>query len=504
MALDPGRRHLFARRLLRVHGNGRNAHDHDCDDDHGRGARRHGQGLVKLQDAEREHEPDNRQRDVARREPADLQVQRRRAHIDDDGRQDIAAAREEGIDRLFRLVLLFPRGRQPEQLTRRIHDRIVGRIFGSLDPANEAEAGAGGNRRITAERNQRQREQRAAQAGVLDEARDDERLQQKRHHVHPELIAAGKRAEIRLLVEARVRSGERGGVPGQEARDQVLARRVHDVQQNDEHRDRPQIRASEDQLKPAGRRQRRLRPRVPRLTRIDDQVQPERHRQQDRRNLDDRLRGETEAEEMAGDVRSDRSARRHSDHDHRKEPVARRLVVDVVGVRPELRDERVVEDADPDEEGHADKRRVRRDGEREELDVDHEKERHADEELHTIDFRREPAVRRHEPHQQNCLAGRRVRADFGTSAHENQRLADGLDDRIADQQEEDVEEHQRRRRTFARADVGEERQDAVEQRLLVGWRTICGCRHMRDNSVRERPEPSRPPVTLARTVSGDR
>ena len=111
------------------------------------------------------------------------------------GRQHVAAAHEERVDRLLRLVLLLAGRRQPEQLTRGVHDRVVGRVLGRLDPAHHREADAGGDDGVAAERDERQRQQRAAQARVFDEARGDERLQQERGDVDPELIVAAERAD---------------------------------------------------------------------------------------------------------------------------------------------------------------------------------------------------------------------------------------------------------------------------------------------------------------------
>src|SRR5262249_57158021 len=45
------------------------------------------------------------------------------------------------------------------------------------------------------------------------------------------------------------------------------------------------------------------------------------------------------------------------------------------------------------------------------------------------------------------------------------RLAYRLDDRVADEEEKDVEHHEQRRRAFAGANVGEEREGAVDSRL---------------------------------------
>ena len=88
--------------------------------------------------------------------------------------------------------------------------------------------------------------------------------------------------------------------------------------------------------------------------------------------------------------------------------------------------------------------------------------------LRAVDARGEPAVERHESHQEQRLAGRRIRPDLGAAAQEDQRLAHRLDHRVADQQQEDVDEHQERRHPFAGANVREERQRAIEAGLSVG------------------------------------
>ena len=136
--------------------------------------------------------------------------------------------------------------RQPQQLPRRVHDRVVRRVLGGLDPAHDREADAGGDDRVAAERDERQRQQHAAQPGVLDQARRDERLEQERRDVDPELIVAGEGADVRLLVERRVGRRQLAATwPVEQPRDQVLAGRVDDVEQDDEQRDQPQIRAAQ-------------------------------------------------------------------------------------------------------------------------------------------------------------------------------------------------------------------------------------------------------------------
>jgi hypothetical protein len=82
-----------------------------------------------------------------------------------------------------------------------------------------------------------------------------------------------------------------------------------------------------------------------------------------------------------------------------------------------------------------------------------------------IHARCEPAVERHEPHEHDRLAGGRVRTKPGAAAEQDQRLANRLDHRVADEQQEDVQQQQRRGQPFAGANVGEDREQALERRL---------------------------------------
>ena len=99
---------------------------------------------------------------------------------------------------------------------------------------------------------------------------------------------------------------------------------------------------------------------------------------------------------------------------------------------------------------------------REQLDADDEEQRDADQQPDAVDARREPAVERHESHQHQRLSGRGVRPHLGAAAEQDQRLAHGLDHRVADEQQEDVDQHQHRRRAFAGADVGERADSSVD------------------------------------------
>ena len=137
------------------------------------------------QDQHREADPDERQRDIHSGKPPHAQLQCARPDEDDDGREHIAAPHEEGVDCLLGLVLLLATGWKPQELARGIHDRVVGRVLGSLDPSHDREPGARRDDRIAAERDQRQCQQGSSQSAVLDQSRGDERLQQERRRRSP-------------------------------------------------------------------------------------------------------------------------------------------------------------------------------------------------------------------------------------------------------------------------------------------------------------------------------
>mgnify|MGYP006319277291 CR=1 FL=1 len=57
-----------------------------------------------------------------------------------------------------------------------------------------------------------------------------------------------------------------------------------------------------------------------------------------------------------------------------------------------------------------------------------------------------------------------VRLQLGAAGGENQRLTDGLQDVVRQQQQEDVAEHQKRVPTFAGANVAEDAKPAIDDR----------------------------------------
>ena len=98
----------------------------------------------------------------------------------------------------------------------------------------------------------------------------------------------------------------------------------------------------------------------------------------------------------------------------------------------------------------------------------------ADEQPRPVHARGEPAVERDESHQEERLARGGIRPHLCAAAQEDQRFAHRLDHRVADQEQEDVDEHQDRRQPFAGANIGEERQRAIEPGFLggEGWKKV--------------------------------
>ena len=134
----------------------------------------------------------------------------------------------------FALYVLLPRRRQPQELARRIHDRIVGRVFDVLDPLGDRQANAGrGEACKPTERHERQRQQRSrADPGALTRRGGDECLEEERQHIRPELIVTREGPDVGRLVERRIRRFQRGRLAREQARAQeILAGCIDDVEQ---------------------------------------------------------------------------------------------------------------------------------------------------------------------------------------------------------------------------------------------------------------------------------
>jgi hypothetical protein len=151
--------------------------------------------------------------------------------------------------------------------------------------------------------------------------------------------------------------------------------------------------------------------------------------------------------------------------DHRKEAIADLFRVDIAGVGPELRDERQIEDADPDVKRHADIGNTRRDADREQLDVDEKEQVDSDQQFCAVDVVREPAIQRNESHQHQRLPRGGIRSNLRSPTEQDERLARRLDDGIADQQKKHVDEHQASGCFLTGSYVGEQRQRSIQPGL---------------------------------------
>ena len=241
----------------------------------------------------------------------------------------------------------------------------------------------------------------------------------------------------------------------------VLADGVDDVQDDEQHRDEQDVAVAEHERERVALLEGRLGRGGPgrggdraRAAPVHRHVEDEGEEQQPRRQVQHQVRAHVGVEETPGGPGPDRAARGRADPDDGEEPVARVLRVDVVRVRPELRDDRQAEEAHPHVERHADEGHSGVHRDREGEDVRREEERHPDDQLHPVDARREPAVGGHEGHEHERLTrggeglhlGRAVDPErpeeAGHLGAQDERLADGLDHVVRDEDQEHVHEHE--------------------------------------------------------------
>ena len=383
------------------------------------------------------------------------------------GRQHVAAADEEGVDGLLGGVLLLAAGRQPQHLLGGVHHRVVAGVLGDLDPAQQRDAGARQGHAVGAQRHDRQREQRSCHAQPLDDARHHEHLQDDRRDVHAEEVAAVERPDEGALAKRRVTGGQEIRLRGDQVGEDVLAGRVDDVEKDQQQGDQPQIAAVEDQREPVRRGLLRLAG-LPRAAAADEVVQPGVQQQQPGGDLHHRPGTEAAREQLGRHRRPDRRAGGGADGDHREQPIAFRLAVDVVGEGPELGDQGQAEDADEDVEREADPGQSGQAGDDEELDHRHHSQVDpGDQPLHR-QRRGQLAVERHVEQQHERLCAGRVGLQLGAAGGQDQRLTDGLQDVVGDQQQEDAGEHQQDVANLAGRDVAEQAEEAGAGRGVRG------------------------------------
>src|SRR5262249_43693312 len=132
----------------------------------------------------------------------------------------------------------------------------------------------------------------------------------------------------------------------------------------------------------------------------------------------------------------------------------------------ELRDEKNVEDADPEIERDRDRRALARERVKNEQ-VRDEKQRDPCDQPDAVHFGREISVRRDGEKQEQRLAGGGVGLHLGAAAGKDQRLAHGLDDEIRREKKKKIQHQQQRSPRLARAHVGEQAEKAVERGLAL-------------------------------------
>ena len=188
--------------------------------------------------------------------------------------------------------------------------------------------------------------------------------------------------------------------------------------------------------------------------------------QQHRGQLEHRRRRQPAGEQRLGDARADRAAQRGAERDEREQPLALLLPVEIVGQRPELRDHRQAEDADPDEEGDADIGQVELHAEVEQLQAAGEEADQADDEPTATDPAGQPAVGGHEGDEQRGLQTGGVALGLGAAAGQDERLSDRFQQVIRDHEDEQAGQHGQGARRLVGADFTDEAERALQRRAL--------------------------------------
>ncbi len=123
-----------------------------------------------------EREPHANAEDVDDDERPQWKVKPRNEYDDGNAREQVAGAPEECLDSLQCFVLRVPGRRQKQRAPDRVLQRIVRGVLRDFGDSNHREHGCEGKEAVAAERDQRQDEQRAADAEILEYARDQEEL----------------------------------------------------------------------------------------------------------------------------------------------------------------------------------------------------------------------------------------------------------------------------------------------------------------------------------------
>ena len=218
-----------------------------------------------------------------------------------------------------------------------------------------------------------------------------------------------------LLLGGEIGGGEGAGLFGDDGAEEEFAGGVDDVQENREGGYPGKIAAIEDELKGTGAGKRcfglggPFRGGAFSFDAVDDD-RDYRAGDEDRGGEELQLvGGQREGTDgLAGGFGAEPSAERVADADHGEETFASRFGVKIVGESPDLRDDKDVDDADPDTEGYAFLLALgAEDGEDEEMRG--EESREAGDEFDALDLSGDEGVEREEEHEEGGLADGGIR-----------------------------------------------------------------------------------------------
>src|SRR6185436_6107529 len=146
--------------------------------------RRCGELIEQAADGDREDEPENNQRDVHVRELSWPEAQPLCSGEHEPRRKHISEAHEEGVVGLLRFVLGLAGRRQVERISCRVLQRVVDGVLRQLGRADERQQGKERHPGVADEGHRRENQERDADPEILDYARNEKRLEDRREHIH--------------------------------------------------------------------------------------------------------------------------------------------------------------------------------------------------------------------------------------------------------------------------------------------------------------------------------
>jgi len=273
--------------------------------------------------------------------------------------QDIPEAHKECIDRGLGFVLLGAARRQEQRLANGVLQRVVGRVFQGLGPANHSQRWRHGHDGIADQREAWKHEQRPPHANEVENTRDRERLQQQTQQVHPGEIASVKAADKRSH-RGLVSGMQLAGLLLHDTAQQELPGCIDHVQQHNEYGDEAQIAAREHEFEAVRTVELLVGMLVHHLVRpagfhpVGRPYESGTNQQNSSCGGHERKRCPLQCfEQPGGCLRAGERSNGSADPNHRKQPFSLGFRVEVVRERPKLRDHKDVENADPDVECHA-------------------------------------------------------------------------------------------------------------------------------------------------------